>query len=238
MECQDRHAWRLFGNDAVAIAVADGAGSAKLAAIGASVASEAALRGVSEQYGRRAPLHQAGDFLQLVRAGFEAAHCALTAEAAARQACMISDLATTLIVVVATPEMAACGKVGDGACVAARTGGGLELLTSLTSQEYLNETAFLTQPDALKAVRYRLWSGSLASLAVLTDGLEMIALKMPDGTPHAPFFAPLFRFVKATGCEKEAQSRLTGFLNSARVKDRVDDDLTLLLAHWGNGGRA
>ena len=29
---------------------------------------------------------------------------------------------------------------------------------------------------------------------MFSDGLQRLALKLPEGTPHAPFFTPLFRF--------------------------------------------
>jgi hypothetical protein len=47
---------------------------------------------------------------------------------------------------------------------------------------------------------------------------------------HAPFFAPLFKFIAEAKDLDVANQELTGFLRSPRVCDRTDDDLTLLLA--------
>jgi hypothetical protein len=57
----------------------------------------------------------------------------------------------------------------------------------------------------------------------------MLALKMPEGTPHRPFFAPLFKFVSEVTDSVEAHRQLELFLRSQRVADSTGDDLTLLL---------
>ena len=67
-------------------------------------------------------------------------------------------------------------------------------------------------------------------IAILSDGLQMLALKIPEYMPHAPFFSPLFRFVAEVTDETEAKEQLEAFLRSPRVRKRTDDDLTLLLA--------
>ena len=66
-------------------------------------------------------------------------------------------------------------------------------------------------------------------MAVFSDGLQMLALKMPGGTPHAPFFAPLFRFINNAADEPQIHSELESFLRSPTVRRRADDDLTLFL---------
>ena len=103
-------------------------------------------------------------------------------------------------------------------------------LTVPQSGEYINETTFLISPDALDKTQVTVWRGTPAQVAVFSDGLQMLALKLPEGTPHAPFFAPLFRFVAQMTDEVEAQEQLKAFLHSPRITERADDDLTLLLA--------
>jgi hypothetical protein len=103
-------------------------------------------------------------------------------------------------------------------------------LTSPQSGEYINETIFLTSPDYLSAVQFAFRRCDVRSVAVLSDGLQMLALQMPDGNPHAPFFAPLFRFIAKSKDEQAAQEQLVEFLNSPRVQARTDDDITLFLA--------
>ena len=46
---------------------------------------------------------------------------------------------------------------------------------------------------------YGSWSGGhngpINGVALFSDGLQMLALKIPGGTPHPPFFTPLLNFL-------------------------------------------
>ena len=139
-------------------------------------------------------------------------------------------LATTLILLVATPVLVAAAQVGDGAVVVGDGGSDLIALTTPQSGEYLNETTFLTAPDALDTAQINVWHGVPGYVAAFSDGLQMLALQMPAGTPHAPFFVPLFQFVARLTDAAAAQEQLTAFLRSPRLRTRVDDDVTLLIA--------
>ena len=52
---------------------------------------------------------------------------------------------------------------------------------------------------------------------------------MPEGTPHTPFFDPLFRFVSSATDAGAADEELRSFLSSPRVTSQTTDDLTLVL---------
>ncbi len=268
--CQDAHDWGELPEGVLVAAVADGAGSAALAEVGASVAARAAVEAVprsllfrqgridrweseapAELYRRggslalpfstrqsyldgtlapcgRLPEDDAG-WQQLLTDALQSARAAVEAEAAAR-AVKARDLATTLILLVATPELVAVAQIGDGAVVVSDGEDKLIALTAPQSGEYINETTFLISPNALDTAQVTVGRGRVAHVAVFSDGLQMLALKMPDGTPHAPFFAPLFRFVANVTDEAEAQQQLAAFLRSPRITERADDDLTLVLA--------
>jgi hypothetical protein len=154
---------------------------------------------------------------------------AIEVEATMREVA-VRDLATTLIVVAATPEVVSAAQVGDGAVVVGEPEGNIIALTSPGSGDYINETTFLSASMALDTAQVTVWHGGVAYIAVLSDGLQMLALKMPSGVPHVPFFSPLFRFVASATDERQAQEQLMAFLRSPRVRQSVDDDLTLLLA--------
>jgi hypothetical protein len=154
---------------------------------------------------------------------------AIEAEAPVRDV-KIRDLATTLILLMAAPELVAAAQVGDGATVLGDHEGEIVALTTPQNGEYINETTFLISPGALETVQVKVWRGAAAHVAAFSDGLQMLALKMPEGIPHAPFFSPLFRFVATMTNQIEAQEQLASFLRSPRVRARADDDLTLLLA--------
>jgi hypothetical protein len=133
-------------------------------------------------------------------------------------------------VAVAFPGMVAAVQVGDGAVVLADGQGKIHALLRPMSGEYLNETTFLNSPGALDQLQFAWYGDGVSRLAMLTDGLQMLALKVADGEPHAPFFEPLFRFIATTEDEGKGEADLAAFLGSERVQARADDDLTLLLA--------
>lgn len=232
--CQDAHQWEKLPEGVFVAAVADGAGSATLGKVGAIVASQTAVETISLNIGtHRAPLlslpeDEQGWQLLLTKA-LEAAKTAVEAEAIA---CKMTarDLATTLIIVVATPNLIAAAQIGDGVAVASDANGNFVALTAPQRGEYINETTFLVSPNALDTAQVSLWHGATANIAVLSDGLQMLALEMSEGKPHVPFFSPLFHFMADVTDESEAKEQLVAFLRSPRIIDRTDDDLTLLLA--------
>ena len=158
-----------------------------------------------------------------------AAKMAIEVEAAVQEV-EIRELATTLILTLATSDFVAVAQVGDGAAVVEDKQGKIEAITQPEQGEYLNETKFLIGFDAVETAQINVWQGEPAHLAVFSDGLQMLALKMPEGTPHKPFFSPLFQFISTVTDQTDAQEQLESFLRSPRVTQRTDDDLTLILA--------
>jgi hypothetical protein len=69
-----------------------------------------------------------------------------------------------------------------------------------------------------------------------SDGLQRLALNMPDGSPHAPFFLPFFRLVGTVTEAREAQAQVEALLCSQRVRARTDDDVSLLLGSLVRSG--
>lgn len=227
--CQDAHQWEILPQGALVAAVADGAGSATLGKVGAIVAAQTAIETISNQTIPRSPEDEQG-WQTLLTNALITARSAVEAEAVA---CSMSarDLATTLIIVVATPDFIAATQIGDGVAVAGDSEGNLIPLTAPQRGEYINETTFLVSPNALDTVQVNLWRGTVANIAVLSDGLQMLALEMTEGKPHVPFFSPLFNFVANVTDGAEAKEQLVAFLRSPRITERTDDDLTLLLAN-------
>lgn len=223
--CQDAHAWTTLEGGVVALAAADGAGSASRAERGSAAAVRAALEALSN---RALPADAEGWRARLL-AALEAGRAGVEAEAAAMGE-ETRELATTLLVAVLGPERVAAAQVGDGAVVAEDEEGTLHALTLPPPSEFANETVFLTMPGAMEVAQTAVWDRPARHLAAFTDGLQGLALRLPAGTPHAPFFAPLFRFAAEAPPEEDAGSALAAFLSSPKVTARADDDLTLLLA--------
>ena len=232
--CQDAHRWRVLPCGTLVIAIADGAGTAALAEIGAKMAVTAALEAVCGSLGAAVRDDDTDEeWRAMLVGGLNAALELLKIEASTRQAAL-RDFACTLAVAVARPgRMIAAIQIGDGAVVAQEDGGETFAVTRPAPSEYLNETTFLISPAAIDGASFTLWRGNLSRIAALTDGLQMLALRMPGGDPHQGFFEPLFRFVAATGSPVESETALRAFLDSSRVRERADDDLTLFLAACG-----
>jgi hypothetical protein len=224
--CQDAHAWSVLPNETLLAAVADGAGSAVLAEVGAQLAVHAAVNFLRSELVENASPSNEAAWQALLFEALKAARQRLEDETQTRD-CALRDLATTLIVAVVTGELALSTHVGDGAAVL-YTEDELLLLAAPQASEYVNETTFLVSADYLNAAQFSSWRGRAKQLALFTDGLQRLALQMPLQRPHAPFFTPLFQFAAQAGTEAEAQ--LEAFLRSPRIAERADDDLTLLLA--------
>lgn len=217
----------------VLIAVADGAGSVEFAEIGAHVVVENGAAQIC------AGLERAGDTLDdstiehIFHEAAAASLSAVQAEAATR-AVDYHQFASTMILVIAHREFIAAAQIGDGATVVAGEAGELFALTIPSPGEYLNETDFLTSDGALQAMQIRVWRGRAAGVATFSDGLQMLCLKWPELEPHAPFFTPLFNFVRHTTDETAAAIEFTTFLHSERVGKLTDDDVTLVVVASGN----
>ena len=230
--CQDANAWHETIAGFLVVAVADGAGSAPMSERGASIAVKTAVDSVCSGLVALNPADETQQLQQIMRKAASSARQAITAEASS-QGIDVRDLASTLIVVALTPTATAAIQIGDGAAVAFDVDGGVWGLTTPQNGEYANETTFLISAGALETAQVSVHQKAADAISVFSDGLQMLALDMSEGTPYEPyepFFKPLFRFIKETPNESDANKQLAQFLNSARVRDRADDDLTLLLA--------
>jgi hypothetical protein len=227
--CQDAHAIRLGAGSTLLAAVADGAGSAEHSEIGARLAADTAIDHLMNAL-KCAPEELPDDALTLMLRGAAEAAGVVVAEEAARTGIEARQLASTLIIVAASPNSAAALQIGDGAVVACSASGELTAITTPQNGEYLNETVFLTSAAAADNAQVAVWRQIPTHLAIFSDGLQPIAVSAKDNTPHGPFFEPLFRFARNAADKDMASQELDAFLRSPRISQRTDDDLTLVLA--------
>jgi hypothetical protein len=122
------------------------------------------------------------------------------------------------------------GQIGDGAAIAEDADGALFLTARPQRGEYANEAYFLTLPDSACCTVVHAVRQPVRALALTTDGLLRLALKLPAYEPHLRFFQPLLAFAREATDATLAQAELADFLTSERVCTRTDDDKTLLLA--------
>jgi hypothetical protein len=217
--CQDYCAGRVAGSTLFA-ACADGAGSAELSHLGSKAAVERFLE-------EAASLESA-----LTREQFEiwvnAARDRVLEMAAANETTP-RQLACTLLAAIVGENWAAFAQIGDGVIVFDGPEG-YEFAFWPDNGEYANTTWFLTEDDYRANLRIEIVDRRVTELAILTDGLQMLALDLGQSKAHDRFFAPLFRTVKNGPDEETLRGSLLEFMDSKRVNDRTDDDKTLLLA--------
>lgn len=209
--CQDAFAWTRLPGGGVALALADGAGSAAHAEVGARAAVDAA-----------------------VAAGPDAARAVAAARAAVLERAQEMGvppraLACTLLAVVWVGATVAVAHVGDGAVVGRRAGEWL-LLSGPEPTEYVNETCFLT--DRHPPARVTEGVPALQGLIAFTDGCQRAAL-LRGGEPFPGFLDPLARYAAADPDPRDGNAALYRLLNAPKLRSVSDDDKTLALIWRG-----
>lgn len=221
--CQDAHALHLDPDTGTLVLVAsDGAGSARHAELGSTLACQSFLtEATALPPGPPTP----DEALALALRVRDHLH----SEASQREL-RPRDLACTLLGVIVAAWGSLYVQVGDGAIVA----GGPDPLEPVfwpSTGEYVNETHFLTDAEP-RHVQHAVHPELPERLALFTDGLQSIALRLASREAHAPFLNPLFSTLLAQpeGQEHAFEVALAGFLGSEPVNARTDDDRTLVLA--------
>ncbi|MGH8559198.1 MAG: PP2C family serine/threonine-protein phosphatase [Methylococcales bacterium] len=231
MPCQDAHCWQILPNSTLVAAVSDGAGSAPCADVGAIIASKTAVESVRSRLMQMTLPEEHEGYKALLIDAIQSARAAIEIEARERGT-KLNDFAATLILFIAMPGLITAAQIGDGAAVAGDRHGTIHQITAPQPGKYINETTFVTSVGGIETAQIHIWQGEVTHVAVLSDGLQMLTLNMPEGTPHVPFFSHMFQFLSDVTDVNEAQAELNTFLSSSRVTERTDDDLTLLLAKF------
>jgi len=208
-------------------ACADGAGSAELSDVGAKIAVDSFLESATGFMMQDGADVAHIDEPTLIGWAKEA-HRQIEAEAEARQI-IPRQFACTLLAAVVGSRAAAFAHIGDGVIVF-DVAEGYEFAFWPDSGEYANMTRFLTDPDYDIHLRTECLPRALGEIALLTDGLQSLALNYAEGRVHAKFFRPMFQALCSAPHGDALHESLVSFLESKRVNDRTDDDKTLLLA--------
>lgn len=232
--CQDSCGW-FETKELAGIAVADGAGTAALGELGSAVAVIAAVNSMVRMHTSERDLRNIQAAEIALRAATEDAAKALLEEAK-RLGKPIRDLATTLIVVLAAPQFVSVGQVGDGAVIVSDREFNLVTLASPGLQEYVNEPTFLTSANALQKAHFQTQSIEAAHVAAITDGLQLLSLRMPQAIAHTGFFTPIFKHLAELPVH-QALLEIGALLASDKVAQRTDDDVTLVIASLPQNSR-
>jgi hypothetical protein len=208
------------------LAVADGAGSAAFGGEGAALAVQVATATAVTCLRQRQQRRLRANLTRRDAHGIVAAVQTALDELAATLLCGRRELASTLLLAVAGPRATFALQIGDGAIVARTQSGEVLLATWPQQGEYVNTTSFVGDDDAKPALVS--WP-AVSELALLSDGLQHLALVSATKQPHLPFFAPLWQTM-AQMPPAELQPLLCQWLQSPVITERTDDDTTLLLA--------
>jgi hypothetical protein len=226
--CQDRMSCAVVEPEGTLVAVvADGAGTAALAHVGAEIAvwTVSATAQLGVRAGRK-------DYTEVLREGAVLARQRLV-EAAAERSVPVRDLSCTLLAVIAAPIGGAALQIGDGAIVIGSTAPSWRCVFWPQKGEYANTTFFLGDEAALARAEVTSLPDETFDVAVFSDGLEALAVNFSRRSAHQPFFrtgfAPLHA-CKTPGESASLSESLSRMLTSPAVRARTDDDASLILA--------
>lgn len=206
--------------------VADGAGSSEYSDEGSSIACDTVIEMATaffEKSGSFGGLTEEEIITWCHKIREQIRHLAEDRESTPR------EFATTLCVALLSPGGSAFFQIGDGAIVARRSES-FGVVFWPQSGEYANTTMFLTGNDYEKHLQFYAAEGDFTDVALMTDGIERLALSFEGQNPHAPFFQPLFGALHSATDHDALTQDLRLFLDSDSMKVRSDDDKTVVLA--------
>jgi hypothetical protein len=227
MPCQDRCACVTLAGGGIVAAVSDGAGSAEFAEEGAEIAVNTIVAALSESV-----IEATTDFAELVRCAAIAAREAVLAHATERNV-PARQFASTLLAVISTEHGSGAVQIGDGVIIVSQVANEWGWVFWPQRGEYANTTRFLTEEDALAKLEVEVFPQPLADLLLISDGLEPLAIHYATKSVHFPFCEYLFQpILKASsiGEDTKLSAALASFLTSSAVTNRVDDDVSIVLA--------
>lgn len=226
LPCQDyslHNVVRARGSNVLVVACADGAGSASHADTGARLACDAAVREMIKQL-----LETENTTDECIRSAGEQARRELK-QTADGSGLSPRDYACTLLLAILASDEASFLQIGDGAIVVEQSGSFAPVFWPKTG-EYHNTTYFATDEDYAEHVQTARFPERVDGIAVLTDGLQMLALDFAEESAHPGFFSPFFNELRRASLPDDLQIPFRAFLNSESVNTRTDDDKTLVVA--------
>ena len=227
LPCQDRFGFQLLPDGSLIAALADGAGSAEHGEIGAETAVLSVLSRL--QNGLAAGRTDLDSLMYEVAGDARDAVVAV----ADRHEADARSYASTLLAVALTRHRGAAMQIGDGVIVVKDNQEDWAWVIWPQRGEYANTTFFLTDEPALQRLQVESFPTAVTDVALMSDGLESLALRYADQTVHQPFFKGMFQpLLKAAGTDEinGLSDSLQRFLASEQVSSRTDDDVSIILA--------
>lgn len=207
--------------------VSDGAGSATHSAFGSNIACETALAEFSEWLVMRNSSE--GPTAEEIKPWLSAVILTIKDEASNRGLTM-RDLACTFVGAIVTPLWSCYLQVGDGGIVIEHESH-FRVVHWPDGGEYANQTHFMTDPNALDRLMFKVEVERPISIGLFSDGVQFVSLDYAKREPVAGFFRTLTKALRSSEGDgiEEFIERLHGLLNSDVINQRTDDDKTLVL---------
>jgi hypothetical protein len=231
--CQDSHLCAEIdsGEGPILVALAsDGAGSASRSADGSRMICEVLLDQTNQYFRERGSVAHVNQ--RLVASWVNLFRDEIILQASSEGATE-RDFACTLIGSIVSPSTAALFQIGDGAVVY-KNGTSAEYALGFWPDrgEYENSTFFATQSNFIEQLSFALIEGSVSEIALLSDGLQRLALDYQARLPHQPFFRGFFPAMRKAELANlpDLERQLGEYLGSPKINERTDDDKTLVLA--------
>lgn len=252
--CQDAY-FVSISKEVLIIAVSDGMGSAAYSDKGSALAARQSVLSVQREINtttkRRFSFELLGQVIKrrlsstpsrvvddteriraAMGAAFETTHTALT-EYAHRLGRLPRDYACTLLLVVVTKSAWYTMHVGDGAIVGYLTDDTTITLSEPENGEYVNTTTPLTSSKYHESMRFGTGTEALVGVALLTDGIQQLCINQKTRRSFDPFFAYVLKTFRVPTSANARDLLVQDFLCSQPVREKCDDDLTLVVAWRG-----
>ncbi len=233
--CQDAVAVRIArggGREALVIALADGAGSARYGGDAARLIVHTLAAGAVGRLRGRLDAHPASPLWTVADMAvlFARARQAVT-QAAAAQGHGLREWGSTGLLAVVTDEATVLAQLGDGAICLRHNGiWSCPIFPDLSA--YVNVTTFVTHADAPLQTHV---GPPADALLLLSDGLQPLALDYQAVAPHAPFCHGVIAELGKSTDRSKLHRDLLGWLASDAIRARSDDDISLAMALRSQG---
>jgi hypothetical protein len=233
--CQD--AWNILvlSNGTLIAAVADGLGSASNAEDGAKAACEFSVNYLEQRMRKKTWLRKSTHYFPprgqdaetVLRDTFAKTreHLHTIAD---KESLALSDLACTLMVAVVTDKHWYTLHIGDGAIVGVydKT---VKTISPPEQGEYVNVVTPLTSARYLEELRYHHGTDKFTGIALMSDGIEALAISYKTKDAHPGFFIPLMQLMELKETNEVVENLTQQF--DTRGREIVDDDMTLVVAY-------
>jgi hypothetical protein len=234
LPCQDRALSKVITDsneqEIFLGAVADGAGTACRSEYGAEIATRLILKKLEDFFSLGKAL---SDLSRAIIIQWINQISDQIGELANDEGLSRREYACTLLVVAIRPMEGCFFQVGDGAIVVGADGEYYPIFWPMTG-EYANSTYFITDTSAAEQLKVEMINDRLVEdVALMSDGLQGLALQFATRTAHSPFFKPMFTRLadeSNSGLSEILSASLQQFLDGKSVCNRTDDDKTLILS--------